>query len=88
VASKRLPAISFSADFAEVGGLMSYGPSITDAYRRAASYAVRVLKGAKPGDLPVEQPTVFELVVNLKAARALGLKVPQSVLLRADRVIE
>jgi putative ABC transport system substrate-binding protein len=87
-AGKRLPAISFSADFAEAGGLLSYGPSITHAYRRAAVYVDKILKGAKPGDLPVEQPMTFELVVNLKTARVLGLKVPQSVLLRADRAIE
>lgn len=87
-AGKRLPAVSFAADFAEAGGLMSYGPSITDAYRRAAAYVDKILKGAKPGELPVEQPTTFELVVNLKTARALGLKVPRSVLLRADRAIE
>jgi putative ABC transport system substrate-binding protein len=87
-AAKRLPAVSFSADFAEAGGLIAYGPSITDAYRRAAKYVDRILKGARAGDLPVEQPTTFETVVNLKTARALGLKLPQSVLLRADRVIE
>jgi putative ABC transport system substrate-binding protein len=87
-ASKRLPAIYFVEDFADAGGLMSYGPSIVDTYRRAAVYVDKILKGAKPGDLPVEQPTKFELVVNLETAKALGLGIPQSILLRADRVIE
>ena len=87
-ASKRLPAMYFVEDFVDAGGLMSYGPSIADSYRRAASHVDKILKGAKPGDLPVEQPTKFELIVNLKTARALGLKIPQSVLLRAGRVIE
>ncbi len=87
-AAKRLPAIYFADDFAEAGGLISYGPSIVDSYRQAARHVARILKGAKPGDLPVEQPTRFDLVVNLKAARALGLTIPGSVLLRADRIIE
>ncbi len=87
-ASKRLPAMYFVEDFAEAGGLMAYGPSISDSYRRAASHVDKILKGARPGDLPVEQPTRFELTLNLGSARALGLKIPQSVLLRADRVIE
>jgi ABC-type uncharacterized transport system substrate-binding protein len=84
----RLPLIAESRDFAEAGGLMTYGPSLVDLWRRAAAYVDKILKGAKPGDLPVEQPTQFELVVNLKTAKALGLSLPQSILIRADEVIQ
>jgi putative ABC transport system substrate-binding protein len=87
-ARTRLPAIYEHQDFVEPGGLMSYGPSHRDMFGRLAVYVDRILKGAKPGDLPVEQPTKLELVINLKAARALGLGLPQSLLARADRIIE
>ena len=74
-------------DFAEHGGLMSYAPSYPDLFRRAAVYVDKILKGARPGELPIEQPTKFELVVNLKTAKALGLTIPQSLLVRADQTI-
>jgi putative ABC transport system substrate-binding protein len=87
-ASKRLPAVYFTKRFADGGGLMAYGSSMEEYYRRAASYVDRILKGAKPAEIPIEQPTKFELVINLKTARALGLTIPQSLLLRADQIIE
>jgi len=84
----RLPSIYVNRDFADAGGLMSYGQNQTDNFRRAATYVDKILKGAKPGDLPIEQPTAFELVINRKTAKAFGLTIPQELVLRADRVIE
>ena len=86
--NSRLPAIFNLREFADSGGLIAYGPNRTDEFRRAAAYVDKILKGAKPADLPVEQPTRFELVINLKTAKALGLTIPQSVLLRADELIQ
>jgi putative ABC transport system substrate-binding protein len=87
-AEKRLPASYESQDFVYAGGLISYGPSFDAMWRRAATFVDKILKGAKPGDLPVEQPTKFKLVINLKTAKALGLTIPQSILIRADEVIQ
>jgi putative ABC transport system substrate-binding protein len=84
----RLPSVSQVREYVEAGGLVSYGPNLAEQFRRAATYVDKIFKGAKPGDLPVEQSTRFELLVNVKTAKALGLTIPQSVLLRADRVIE
>jgi putative ABC transport system substrate-binding protein len=84
----RLPSIYVTREYPEADGLMSYGQNITENFRRAATYVDKILKGAKPGDLPIEQPTIFELIVNLKTAKAIGLTIPQELMLRADRVIE
>jgi putative ABC transport system substrate-binding protein len=85
---RRLPALSIFVEFAEAGGLMAYGPTLREAFRRCGAYVSRILQGAKPGELPVERPTKFELVINLKTAKALGLTLPQSLVSRADRIIE
>ena len=88
VASNRLPAICNFIEFPKLGGLMGYAPSLPDEFRHAASHIDKIIKGAKPADLPVEQPTRFQLVINLKTAKALGLTVPPMLLARADEVIE
>ena len=87
-AKARLPTIYGHRQYSDAGGLMAYGPNVVENYRRAAYFVDKILKGAKPADLPVEQPTKFELVINLKTAKALGLTIPQSLLLRADQVIQ
>jgi putative ABC transport system substrate-binding protein len=87
-AKNRLPTVFPYRESVDAGGLMAYGPNVSDLFRRAATYVDKILKGAKPSDLPVEQPTKFELVINLKAAKALGLTIPQSVLARAHDVVE
>jgi len=85
--TNKIPAVSGWALFAQRGNLMSYGPIIDECYRRLAEYVDKIFKGAKPGELPVEQPTKFEVVINLKTAKTLGLTLPQSLLVRADEVI-
>ena len=87
-ARTRVPAVYFDRGFAEAGGLLSYGTDLFALYRSAGTYVDKILKGAKPADLPVQQPTQFELVINLRTARTLGIKIPPPVLQRADRVIE
>ena len=84
----RLPSICEWTDYAEAGGLMSYGVNLAEQYRRAAAYVDKILRGARPGDLPVEQPTKFELVINGKTAKALRLAIPQSILISVDKVLE
>jgi putative ABC transport system substrate-binding protein len=87
-AQHRLPSMFEAREFVEAGGLLAYGPNIAEMTRRSASLIVKIIKGANPGDLPIEQPTTFELSVNVQTARALGITIPATVLLRADKVIE
>ncbi len=86
-ANQRLASLGGWSEFADAGGLMTYGPNLSDSFRRVALYVDKILKGAKPGDLPVEQPTKFELIINLKAAKQIGLTIPPNLLARADRII-
>jgi len=88
MAESRLPAIYLTREFVDAGGLMSYSANVPDLFRRAASYVDKILKGTKPSDLPVEQPTKFELAVNLRTVKALGLTIPEAFLLRADALLE
>ena len=88
LASKKVPAVYPEREYADDGGMMAYGPNVPDNFRRAAGYVDRILKGAKPGELPIQQPSRFEFVVNLRAARALGVELPQTLLSSADEVIE
>ena len=85
---KRLPVMYHQSDFVEVGGLIFYGVNVSDLNRRAATYVDKILKGAKPGDLPIERATRFELVINIKTAKTLGIMIPKAILVRADRIIE
>jgi putative ABC transport system substrate-binding protein len=87
-AKNRLPSMYGFREFADAGGLMTYGANVADLCRRAAAYVDKILKGAKPADLPVEQPTTFEFVINMKTAKTLGLTIPQSILVRADEIIQ
>ena len=84
----RLPSINIAKEYVQAGGLISYGPNYPDLYRRAADHVDKILRGAKPGEIPVEQPTKFDLIINLTTAKALGLEVPSTLLARADEVIE
>jgi putative ABC transport system substrate-binding protein len=87
-ATHRLPSVSQAREFVEIGGLIAYGANINDLFRRSTVYVDKILKGAKPADLPIEQPTRFELVINLKAAKTLGIEVPLPLMIRADEMIE
>jgi putative ABC transport system substrate-binding protein len=87
-AKNHIPAMFFSREFVEAGGLMAYGASLREQFRRAATYVDKILKGAKPADLPVEQPTKFELIIKLKTAKALGLTIPPTLLILADEVLQ